>query len=132
LSTSAFLEEAHQAPPKTICVPIAQGSHSETTSWPSPAPPEKVEAPLSWVIVIKRSAPGAPNPATVSKLPKHSMKSQMVCIDLVPSGNRQPSRQPDQFQCVCNPKGTVIEKNMMIRAETQEVRQVIGTIVRPT
>jgi hypothetical protein len=63
------------------------------------------------------------------ELPKVPVKPQMLRVQIVSSNNRQPSRHTYQIQAICDCKGTIIEQHMMVWAETQQVRQVIGAVV---
>ena len=66
------------------------------------------------------------------KQPKLSLVRQMPQIDPMASNDRQLSWKPYKVQCVGDPKGAIVEENMMVGAETQNVREFIGAIVRPS
>jgi hypothetical protein len=57
------------------------------------------------------------------------MKPQVLRVEIVSSNNRQPSRHTYQIQAIPDCKGAIIEQHMVIWAEAQKIRQLVGAVM---
>jgi hypothetical protein len=55
----------------------------------------------------------------------------MLRVNLTASNKRKLSRHADQVHSMPNPEGSIVEENMVVGTKTQQVSEIVGSIVRP-